>query len=131
MSQSNETGTSESSTAPKARSDKYTKLGRQLAEQFGAMGMSLMLFQPLDGQTILEHAESLSDQLIGVARQNEQFYIFLKNLVGGGLYAGLAMECSVIVIALLKNHGVNIPEKIMNLRKNRNAKNEQPDSIAA
>lgn len=131
--QRNGTGTSESSTAspPKPRQDKYGKLERQLSEQFGMLGMALMLLQPLDGQTILEHAEPLAKQLISVSRQNEQFYQFLKRLVDGGLYAGLATECAVIVIALLKNHGVDIPEKIREMRRSKNADSQLIDPVAA
>jgi hypothetical protein len=111
--QSPRTGGSGSSGGKKpgvgGRDYKYNRLKGQLAEQVAGIGM-LMYLMPktqADGQVIMEHADSLTDKLVAVSKENEQVYKALSFLVTGTVWTSLSMEVMAIAGAILKNHGVS------------------------
>lgn len=116
--QEKETGTYDPlDDAPKRPTGKYRKLETELSQTFGAIGLVIYAVNEYDGQVILQRGKALSERLVDVSVQNENFYVFLKSLVDGGVYAGLIMEMGLIASLLLKNHGIDLMSMALSLLK--------------
>lgn len=108
----------EGSTKPDAkRRDRFDKMKDDLVEQFAGIGVMAYMANQADGQVLLEHADPLAGKLTAVAKQNPAVYKAIKKYLEGSVYTVLALEVAAIGQAILKNHGIDPVQALMNRRK--------------
>lgn len=89
------------------RPDRFAPLQTGIQGQMTMLGMMIYSFSEKDGTVILEHAESLSINLVNLARQKPAVYRALKAYLETSIYMEIGAEVLTIVLALLANHGMN------------------------
>lgn len=98
--------TSENS-GPKRRTKntKADKLGESYEGLLTGLAGILYPFSHADALVLCNHAGPMGKAIANVARENEQFYEVMNNLINGSAYAALFIESASLVIALARNHG--------------------------
>lgn len=121
----NATGISDQSenAKPEKRKDRFDKMRDDLTEQFAGLGLTVYMVNQPDGQTLLQHAESLAGKLTNVAKQNKAVENAIKKYLAGSVYTVLALEVSAIAQALMKNHGFDPMARLAERFK----KSEEPE----
>lgn len=108
------------------RLDKFAKMEQDFLDQFVSAGASLAFLSPEDGAVILEHSDSLSQRLVGLARQNPKVYAAFKRYLEGSVYLLLGQEVATIAFAIMANHGINPIAKLIEKRAAKNAASASP-----
>jgi hypothetical protein len=90
------------------RNYKYEVLKSELMGLYGGAGMLITPFQPSDGVAILQHAESIADAWVTLAKGNESVYKVLKAVCGASAIGTVLALHASLLNTILGNHGVTI-----------------------
>jgi hypothetical protein len=109
--------TGDATTARMPRIGRPTKastraaLERRLAEQIGAVGITVSVFDPVCGQSILLGGEQLAKALAKLADENPNVRRILTTSLSGSTYLELVIAVATIVLPMMYHHDM-IPRHI-------------------
>lgn len=81
------------------------KLEQSLAEQLGAIALTLSLFHPRDGQAIMRRAPECAASLARLADQNPKIRKLLESGMTSSAWLGVAIAFGGLGMELAANHG--------------------------
>jgi hypothetical protein len=81
------------------------KLEQSLAEQLGAIALTLSLFNPRDGQAIMRRAPECAASLARLADQNPKIKRLLESGMTSSAWLGVAIAFGGLGMELAANHG--------------------------
>lgn len=96
---------SASSSRGPGRPSVRDKLETQLAEQLGALALTVVLFHPADGQAIMRRAPDCAAALARLAEQNPRIRRLLESGMTSSAWLGVAIAFGGLAMEIGANHG--------------------------